>query len=414
MKWRITLLAVFLAATGFAFFECQKRGYVAVAEEWFLDFLVANSRNSFEEKLPETSSDVVLVEFQEAMKDEFAAWPPPPLDWLMVLKRIAAHDPEVVAIVEPLRWQNMDPQVVSQVQKSLLQFPTVVMGFKLANDSQGMAQEEGDFASNEMPALTRIDQEEHAIRFTRITEIPDRILRLAGQTGFTSIDGVELPANVIPFAASDGRKVVPSFAAQCVTLFKKKPFSALRMRFGIGASLSLGGDMVVPLRGAGVMSLQQKPTVPSVDALELMVPDVGDDIAREVTQSLGKNKVIVLALIDAQGGGIGKAEAQAIAQALAMPGIKRVDKKADWTFAGIALLLCLIFQTRFERSRVFVFGIGMVVVGTASSLVAFHSSLLWWSPLLATALIIASTFFCFIWPHRKPTTTEAAATPQTV
>ncbi|WP_075088182.1 hypothetical protein [Verrucomicrobium spinosum] len=68
------------------------RGQFPEVDPWYLDFLVANTRNKDSEASQSLSSDVVLVQFREDEKAEYSAWPPAPLDYIMAMKRIAHHE----------------------------------------------------------------------------------------------------------------------------------------------------------------------------------------------------------------------------------------------------------------------------------------------------------------------------------
>lgn len=393
MKLRASILTVLLAATlGWFAFE-QKRGRTHEPEQWFLDFLVANARETFSKSVPEESPDVVLVEFRETDKAEFSAWPPAPLDFIMVLKRLAEHEPAVVSIVEPLRWERADTEFVTQLRNALVPFPSVVLGFELAAEGAGMTEEQGDFSENEMPVLPSAEGDSRGIpSFVRIGMVPDWSLRIASQSGFSTLTGLKLPANVMPFVAHDGRRHVPSLAAQSVTLFRRVPYAEQRLRFGTGARLSLGDEFILPLNADGTFPLRDKPRVPAVNALDLMTPDLGDDAAKAVQTMLGKGKVVVMSA-----GGTGGPHARAIAGALAMPKVARIPAAMAWVFAGSMCLLCL-WQLRHGRVKAVLSGVGFAIGGLVVCLLVFQSSLMWWSPLAAMLCVAVSTAFCFVWP----------------
>src|ERR1022692_433060 len=92
-------------------------------ERLFLDFLVANARDQFEDVEIAPSTDVVFIEFNERDKAEFSAWPPAPLDYIMALKRIAPHEPDVVAFTDVLDWPKANAQFTSELQQLFLGFP---------------------------------------------------------------------------------------------------------------------------------------------------------------------------------------------------------------------------------------------------------------------------------------------------
>lgn len=397
MKPRAVTLALLTAASLIGFHLEQRRGGFQEAEQGFLDFLVANARSAFARHAPEQSSDVVLVEFREEEKAEFGSWPPAPLDYIMVLKRLQEHEPEVVAITEPLDWAQAEGEFVTQLRSALVMFPSAVLGFALSSEGGTMTADAAEFAANEMPVLASIgDGDEEVTSFAMVSRLPVAPLRIAAQTGFSLLHAkAPLPTDVVPMVAGDGKRLVPSLAAQAVTLFQHVPYAAQRLRLGTGARLSLGDELIIPLNADGTMTLTSRPQVPRVNALELMAPDVGDETARGVRQALGKHKVIVLGTP-----GLAGNQARAIASALAMPKIARASTAADWGFAAAGCLMSL-WLLRQGRMKALVSGCCILVGGMALCMVAFQSSLTWWSPWPALVAVTVGTLFCFVWPHRE-------------
>ena len=97
-------------------------------DDLFLDFLVANGRELLTQPEPGKESPVVLVSLREEQLAEYAAWPPPPLDWQTILKGLQAYEPNVVVIPTPLFWGSPAPNFVPAVSEALLPFTSVVIG----------------------------------------------------------------------------------------------------------------------------------------------------------------------------------------------------------------------------------------------------------------------------------------------
>jgi hypothetical protein len=397
MKIRLVcLLVVIGAALGWFHLEQQKGRFVP-ANQWFLDMLVANTRDAFLEKMPAQSPEVVLVEFHEEEKAEFSAWPPAPLDYITVLKKLAEHEPSVLGMAEVLTWDVGDMPFQSQLREAMLPFDSVVLGYRLSAEKNQSPDQTMNL--DDMPVLPPSDgNASRATPFQSLTALPSPALRIAGQLGFVSIDEMtdSKEETLLPFAASDGAHLLPSFAAQVVTAYRRAPFASQRLRFGTGARLSLGDKHVVPLEADGALQLLPKPTIAKLDALDLMIPEVDEDISK----ILGQGKVVILTNTPPQGKSAGELQAQAIAQALAMPELTRANPMSDWIMAGAAFLFAL-WQLRYGRFRALLFGVLSVVVGMVVCLLVFQASLVWWSPLPALAVVLASTLFCFLWPHRS-------------
>jgi hypothetical protein len=201
--------------------------------------------------------------------------------------------------------------------------------------------------------------------------------------------------DAVPFVASEGRRLVPSLASQAVTLYRQVPYAAQRLRFGRGARLSLGEEFIIPLREDGRLPLKEKPRVPVVNALDLMVPDLGDEPAREMQKTLGKGKVVVLG-----SGPEGMIHARAIATALAMPKVRRASVIVEWGLAAAACLFCL-WQLRHRRMKALLAGAVAVIAGLGVSLLTFQSALVWCSPLAVLLALAVGTVFCFLWPAKR-------------
>lgn len=397
MKARTITLFILLAGALSAFNLAEKKGRLQETKQWFLDFLVANSRDKMEVRVTEDVKDVVLVQFNEKDRDEYSAWPPAPLDYIIAMKRLHAHEPEVLAIVEPLRWDNADTQFVTQLRQTMVSFPYVVLGFDISSEGAGMSVENGDFASNEMPALKcNDDGSKNVLVFTRITSVPDKGLRIAVQSGFTQMAHPTIVGNAsrVPFVAFDGRHLVPSLAAQVVTLFQHVPYASQRIAFGAGARLSLGDEHMVPLDSTGALILDDKLKVPTVNALDLMSPDIGDADSNRIRNTLGHKKIIVISMSNR-----GDIQARAIAQALGVPPLQRKPVMWDW---GAAALACLIgfWQLQYRRIGAVAIGLLFVLASLIASLLVFQSSLAWWSPLASMVATCISTLFCLFWSKK--------------
>lgn len=396
MKIRAAILTLLLAAAlGWFAFE-QKRGGTQAAEEWFLDFLAANARDALSKDAPEESKDVVLVEIREEDKAEYSAWPPAPLDYIMILKSLAEHEPQVVAVVEPLRWEKADTQFVTQLRNALVPFPSVVLGFQGATSGAEMTPEQTEFAANEMPVLPAAEGERLAVpKFTHVTQLSDWSLRITTQAGISFINGAADTGGAMPFVAAHGKSLVPSLAAQSVTLFRRAPYAAQRLSFGTGARWSLGDALIIPLREDGSLPLKERPRVPVVNALELMTPDLGDETAKAAQATLGKGKLVVLGK-----GSSGMFQARGIASALAMPNIRRAPASAEWAFAGVACVFCF-WQLRYRRMKALILGAAAIIFGLGICLLVFQSSLMWWPPLAGLLVMITGTLFCLLWPAER-------------
>ncbi|CAN5913458.1 hypothetical protein BH11VER1_BH11VER1_28000 [soil metagenome] len=398
MKARAITLFVLLAAALCAFNIAEQKGRLQQAKEWFLDFLVANARDKIEVRATADAKDVVLIQFDEKDREEYSAWPPAPLDYIIALKRLYAHEPEVLAIVDPLRWENVDTQFIAQLRQSMVPFTSIVLGFDISAEGTGMSIENGDFASNEMPALKcRDDGSKYMLIFNRVTEVPDKGLRIAVQTGFSSLNHPSMATqpHKVPFVAFDGHRLVPSLPAQAVTLFRHVPYASQRIAFGAGARLSLGDEHMVPLDSTGSLLINDNLNIPTVNALALMSPDLGDAESNLTRNTLGKRKIVVLSMSDR-----GLTQARAIAQALAAPSLQRKPVTWDWLAAAVACLIGF-WQLQYRRFGAVAIGLLFAFASLIASLLVFQSSLVWWSPIASILVTCTCTLFCLIWSKKS-------------
>jgi hypothetical protein len=298
--------------------------------------------------------------------------------------------------VEPLRWEKADTEFVTQLRNALVPFPSVILGTHLGTDAAKPTPEQSEFAANEMPVLPDAEGDGDKIpAFTRVAKLSDWSLRIASQAGFSAIEGYAPAGDAIPFVAKQGDRLTPSLAAQALTLFRHVPYAAERLRFGTGARLSLGEAFIIPLRDDGALPLHDRPHVPTVNALELMTPDLGDAQAKTAVEALGKGKVVVLGNRPDS-----MLQARAIATALAMPKVERGPASTAWGLAAVACLFCY-WQLRHRRMKALVLGVLAMIVGLGAGLLAFQSSLIWCSPLAALLVLVTGTIFCFLWPAKR-------------
>ncbi|WP_038158978.1 hypothetical protein [Verrucomicrobium sp. BvORR106] len=264
-------------------------------DPWYVDFLVANTRNKDTNTTQSLSSDVVLVQFREEDKAEYSTWPPAPLDYIMAMKRIAHHEPEVVAFADSLHWDNEAPEFVLPLRQTLVAQPSVVFGFEVATSSTTDAPvtpEVKTFLETEMPSMGEAeDSIESMPSFNQVVGIPSKTLRVTGQMGITAIPGtINTPEGSVPLLARYESKIVPTVAAQAVTLYRRIPYSVMRLRLGAGARLSLGDRYVIPLDRTAAVRVPQEVSVPVVNALDLLTPELGVPSEAVNKEALGQKK----------------------------------------------------------------------------------------------------------------------------
>ena len=136
--------------------------------------------------------------------------------------------------------------------------------------------------------------------------------------------------------------------------------------------------------------------VTQLSAVDVSTPDLGDAESKMLSEKIGTHRIIVLGTDES--GGVG--QARAIAWALSLPTINRAPQKAEWIAAALAAFLAL-WQLRFHRFGVLIFGGGAAAGALGLALVFFQSTLIWCPPVLPLVMLACSTLFCLVWPRTR-------------
>lgn len=388
MKLRAGILVILLAMA--AFFTLREKGghRWSQGEHLFLDFLIANTRDRFERTEVDPSPEVVVIEFNEKDKAEFSAWPPAPLDYIILLKRIAEHKPDVVVMGDVLKWDKADVPFAGELQESFRQFPLVALAFGASYG--GSAHSSTVRENEELPAFTLVQGDASSATKLGSFIMPDKQLRTQMELGFVAFSASEKKDGVSLLVARAGNSLVPSLDAQMIALKEHIPYADQRLRFGIGAGLHLGEHRFIPLANDGSVKPRLKSDPVRINAIDLLTPDLGDNAGRALAKKLGKHKLIILGT---------NTDGRVAAWALALPTLHRAPAWMEWTSASAALLLAFV-QLRYRRFGAVAFGACILALGLAAAIVSFQSSLTWCAPHLALAFTLCGSVFCFLWPHK--------------
>jgi hypothetical protein len=393
MKVRlILLLLLFAAAVGFSF-RNEAKPKMEEANLLFLDFLNANARGELDKAPLQPSNDVVLVEFRGSDKAEFSTWPPAPLDYIMVLKRLAEHNPDIVAVTDVLHWDKPDVQFTTELQQTFLRFSSAALAFT----AKEVGNEKVDSAIHEdvaMPKIAKVVGNPKLAPRLGQYDFPAKNLRPLMQLGFVLPEAKQDAS--VPLVARAGDTLVPSLAAQILALREHAPYISQRLRFGRGAGLYLGGSLFVPLADDGTVTPKLDGGLMRVSAVDLMAPALQDPASQAVETKLGSHKVILIGMASPAA----EAQARAVAWALALPKLNRAPVHVEWIAAAVAALLGL-WQLRFHRFGALIFGLLVVAALLGISLAVFQSTRIWWAPALPASLTAIATLFCFLWPRSR-------------
>jgi len=393
MKLRPVMLAVVLAASAVGVLLEKGSARWNAAEGSFLDFLVANVRDRFEKGDVAPAEGVVFVAFEEKDKAEFSAWPPAPLDYIVALRKLKPHEPDVIAFSDVLKWENHAVQFVDELQQAMVGFTQVALAFAATT---GVTLESGLVSDDkEVPSIANVEGDSSsAPKISRLI-FPEARLSTQMQLGFVATP-LEQPAEVPPLLVGRAdSKLVPSLATQMIALQTHTPYVSQRLRFGLGAGLYLGGERFIPLAQDGTAQPRLAGDVTRVSALDLLTPELGDAASLALAEKLGKNKLIILGTSPSPG----ETHARLAAWALALPRLTPAPEYIGW-IATLIAALAAGWQLRFGRWGAAVFGMCALAALLGTVLMVFQSSLTWWLPLLPGALLLAGTVFCVTWPRK--------------
>jgi len=366
-------------------------------DERFLDFLVANSRDRFEKAEAQTTDQpVVLVKMRAADRNEYAGWPPRPLDWQMALKGLQAFDPAVIVIPEALNWGKPSPEFTREAAEALLPFPSVVMGVEaqLAPNADTPAFLGG--LDETLPRFEKVAGESRNVpALGALIVAPDDLLRRHAEIG-VAITRKDKDQMLLPYAMHEGERFRPTVLAQTLARASGTPYLSHRLLFGAGAGAYLANGGFVPLLPNGEMIIDTNQVVPEVDALNLMTSELAGAITEADKQNLGRGKVVVIGTDDDSTGGIARQHAQALARVLVMPRIQILPAYAQWIVWALAAVAGFWLVFRVPRKKALVRGLGFIFAALVICFLAFQSSLLWCPPTLPAALLAASTLFARI------------------
>lgn len=389
MNWvRLIILTACLGATGWYLEREQRAGRFQRVDDLFLDFLVANARDLLTHPEPGKESPVALVSLREEQRAEYAAWPPPPLDWQTILKGLQAYEPSVIVIPTPLFWGSPSPDFVPAVAEALLPFTSVVLGVEaqLAEGDLKAPAFMGGLDA-QLPRFQRVDGSRETVpAISALITAPDSKLRIQSELGL----GAATSENELPYVLRESDTLMPSVLAQTLARYTASPYALHRLRLGPGAGAYLAQGLFVPLESNGSIKAQAATSVPTVNALDLMTGTLADGVSAADKQALGKGKIIVIGPDHETAGqppSLACLHAQALSHILSLPRIQVLTQVQQWIAWSIAALAAFWIVLRVRRGRALQVGIAFIFAAFVISFLTFQSSLLWCPPTLPVALI---------------------------
>ncbi len=395
---RALILAVLLSALAWWLNGERERGRFRQGDEAFLDLMIANSRDRLKPDAAKLG-DAVFVRLREEDKKEYSAWPPEPIDYLMVTKGLAAYDPAVLVIADPLQWPEPKPGSLPELARALLPVPGVVLGVNASSEGT-VDPATAAFVADHLPALARLQGDTTALPgLHKLSQLPEPVLLPQRDVGV-----VTGPPWFMALRYED--HAVPSLMLAALSRATRTPYVQQRLQAGPGAGVHLGDSLFVPLASNGSL-LPSSITVPAVNGLDLMTAGTVDP-EPEVVKLLGKGRTFVIG-IDHDGSEAtpARVQAQAIAGALALPRVRVlgfVEQAAAWGVAGLLGLSLL----RLPRTKALGRALLLLFAAFAGSYLAFQEGLIWCPPAIPAALILFAGLYARVF-GKKPVVPVAAA-----
>lgn len=419
MILRLLIALLCLAATAGYLDREQRAGRFQKVDEVFLDFMVANARERLQSAVPsppgrdgshaeDADSDassasakegVVLVEMRVEDRAEYAVWPPPPLDWQTVLKTLQEYRPEVLLVASPLNWGRPTPDFVPAVAQTLLGYRSVVLGVeaRLAGNGPGPgAAFLGDLEAV-LPRFIRTDGEaEAAPALASLIAAPDPAVRASTEAGLLCLEADGRAPERLPYAVQDRGLLMPTALAQVLARQSRSPYTTgHRLKLGPGAGAYLQNGLYIPLEPDGSYALpatSASPSVPTINALELMTGDLADMLDEADKSLLRRASIIVVGLTGPEGAeALPRLHAQALQYLLTLPRLQRLPLGGQWTAWGLAALGALWIVQRVRRRRALAAGFILSFTAFVFSYLLFQAELIWCPPTLPVALLAVGT-----------------------
>ncbi|MDB6119195.1 MAG: hypothetical protein JWO08_2976 [Verrucomicrobiaceae bacterium] len=380
---RAFVLLLLLSGLGWGLFGEQAKGRFRKVDETFVDFLLANARGQFKPD-PAKLGEVVFVRLREEDKKEYSSWPPRPIDYLMVTKGLAAYEPSVLVVADPLSWPEPKLDSIPELAQTLLPIPSVVLAAE-ATEKDKADEMTIAFARDHLPSIERLGGESQQLtELPLLARVPEPALVPERDIGIITKPHLSL-------ALRHEKHAVPSLVLAAISRATRTPYSSQRLHTGPGAGMHLGSDRFIPLETDGTFKLAAVP-VPAVNGLELMTNSI-IDADPAVTKTLGKGKTIVMGIDnDSKTATSARTQAQAIAGLLTLPQLHEVGRTGQtiiWIIAGLAGMSLLLLPKQKATFRT----LALLFIVVLCSYVAFLADLVWFPLTIPASLILGAGAF---------------------
>ena len=395
------LFLLICAAAAFFVQREDDSGSLASANRIYIDWLLGNSKQRLQEP------SVTLLTIDEEQAQIYQNWPPDPIDFSIMLRRLQLCGPKVIAAEPALHWIDADEDQLEILRTAGLKCESgqLLLGAVLQLNAAAAPMRESTLSL--LRPLSEVKGDLSNIpEFTTVSSLPDRRLTAIGApVGFTEIDlGDEAPSGDAlraPLLARVGDTIVPSFVLLATML--ELDAKAADVRVHLGNKIIIKDDLIIPIDKTGALNVFTglRATLP-VSKASILVLDpaadgggAGGQLGKSEREAL-ESRIVLLGMDDeksriiaaGRGENISRAELFALAIATIQSGryIEKVAAAVSWAVAGGIVLLGLLL-IRLPRKRATGLSLLLVVLYFAGSMILFQSTPRWIPPAVPIALL---------------------------
>ncbi|MBL9115358.1 MAG: hypothetical protein JNJ83_10165 [Verrucomicrobiaceae bacterium] len=398
---RLIVLLALLAGLGWWLREEEGRGRFQQVDETFLDVMLANARDHFNPSAT-SAGEVVFLPIKETDREEYAHWPPAPVDYQMILRGLLGFTPSVVIVTDPLTWPEPESAMVQALQDELLKFPGIILtatsGDTASDESQLPSPESVNLARERLGSIKLVSGSADVLPQAQLNRVPLPPLMRAGDLSLLSAGGV----SGVELICGEGGKAIPSPALLALLHALKLPLAGARAVVDAGPSLTLSSTVYLPLQNDASLLVDSEMKVTEQNALDLMTAGMLDGADDGVAQRMGKDKVVVIG-IDSAENHRARDQARALMHALALPCISQLGGIVQMAIWGVAACLGLSLL-RVRRASALRRALLFLLLALVISFLAFQMARLWFPPAIPAALLLFCGLYCRLFnPNDSPT-----------
>ena len=369
----------------------QARGRFREVDRGFLELMLANARDRFVPQ-PSAENPVLFLPLKAEEKNEYAAWPPLPVDYQMILKGALQKHTEVVVLTDPLRWPAPKPPMIQELAELLLPLPAVVVTSSALAEADVVAES----LFKDRLGIVTINGSPDSLPKAQRAGVPESSFIRQGEVAILPENG---NASLL---VNDGGHARATPALMALLRAVRVPLSEVRATIGGGSALYLGDQHYLPLQDDGTLAGAADFPIPEHNALEVMTAGMLEDQSGDLGSKLAMAKHLVLG-IDSSGQSLAREQARALAYALAVPTVTVLSRLGQWITWGLAALLGLSLLS-LDKTRAVKRALLYLLLALVGSFLTFQMQLVWFPPAVPAALVLAAGVFTRLFGRKISTT----------